>query len=202
MPEAWVPVVGWEGFYEVSDRGRVRGLGRTVVRGNGINQTIKPRVLKSWNNSVDGHPMVVLSDTSKGKRLYAYVHSLMMEAFVGPRPEGMQVRHLNDVFDDNRLENLRYGTRSENGFDRVDNGIHNYAKRDSCKRGHLFAGPNVNIKTEGRYSTRLCKACRLTMGHLYRHPELKPQRDAIADEYYRKIMEGWSGEAENATFGG
>ncbi len=49
------------------------------------------------------------------------VHQLVMQAHVGPCPEGMQVRHLNDVKTDNRLENLAYGTPAENGRDKVAN---------------------------------------------------------------------------------
>lgn len=96
--EVWKPVVGFEGKYEASNRGRVRSL----VAG-------RPRVFKHHVNS-DGYQQVAL-----GKRFTnIYVHSLVLEAFVGPRPEGYECDHINTVRDDNRLENLRWVTKGEN----------------------------------------------------------------------------------------
>jgi len=57
-----------------------------------------------------------------GKPERFFVHQLVLLAFVGPCPEGEEVRHLNDVGNDNRLENLEYGTRKENLADAMRNG--------------------------------------------------------------------------------
>ena len=46
-----------------------------------------------------------------------YVHQLILKAFIGEPPKGQEVRHLNGIPTDNRLENLEYGTRSENIHD-------------------------------------------------------------------------------------
>lgn len=189
--EEWRPIPGWQGFYEVSDQGSVRGVSRTVNRRNNSPMRIAPRVLKSWCNVADGHPMAVLSDMRNGKRSYRYVHALVMEAFVGPLPEGQQVRHLNDVFTDNRLCNLAYGSRSENNFDRVDNGIHHFSKRDRCNQGHLFAGPNLKLRESGRKVARLCAACQWSYKWGYEHPEDKPILRDLANKKYEEIMRGW-----------
>lgn len=58
-----------------------------------------------------------------GKVKYRSVHRLVLEAFVGPCPDGMQCRHLNDHRADNRLENLKWGTPKENGEDKVANDV-------------------------------------------------------------------------------
>lgn len=50
------------------------------------------------------------------------VHQLMLETFVGPRPKGKGACHRNDIKTDNRLENLYWGTRSENWGDAAKNG--------------------------------------------------------------------------------
>ena len=50
------------------------------------------------------------------------VHHLVLDAFVGPRPHGMECRHLDGNKENNRLENLRWGTRSENERDKIAHG--------------------------------------------------------------------------------
>jgi hypothetical protein len=52
----------------------------------------------------------------------AHVHWLVLEAFVGPRPRGMLGLHKNDIKSDNDLENLYWGTPSQNMQDRTRNG--------------------------------------------------------------------------------
>lgn len=54
-----------------------------------------------------------------GRRKNYRIHSLVMNAFVGPAPDEMEIRHINNVSTDNRLANLRYGTHSENMQDKI-----------------------------------------------------------------------------------
>jgi hypothetical protein len=110
--ETWKPVVGHEAAYEVSDHGRVRSLARRVrlvTRQAGeTTRSVPPRILRPGANK-SGHLSVAI-----GRRNNRLVHQLVLEAFVGPRPEGYEVLHCNGDPTDNRLSNLRYGTRSEN----------------------------------------------------------------------------------------
>lgn len=70
-----------------------------------------------------------------GVRRHAFVHVLVLEAFIGPRPESMPCcRHLNDDKKDNRLENLCWGTYAENAADRIRNGIFTRGERASRAR--------------------------------------------------------------------
>ena len=117
--EEWRPVVGFSD-YEVSDLGRVRSYKRVKVR------ILHP----TYNGS--GSMRVELAGK---KRL---VHILVLEAFVGLRPEGMECRHLDGDFTNNKVENLRWGTRSENILDAVRHGTHNNARKTHCKYGHLL----------------------------------------------------------------
>lgn len=57
-----------------------------------------------------------------GKTDSQYVHILVLTAFVGPAPQGHECLHKGDVKDDNRLERLRWGTRSENMYELWENG--------------------------------------------------------------------------------
>lgn len=56
-----------------------------------------------------------------GIKHYKQVHRLVLEAFVGPCPEGLQARHLDDIQSNNRLKNLAWGTSKENAEDKIKN---------------------------------------------------------------------------------
>ena len=57
-----------------------------------------------------------------GKSHKRFVHRLVLETFIGKPKRGQQCRHLNGDRKDPRLENLVWGTRSENQMDRVNHG--------------------------------------------------------------------------------
>ncbi|WP_423489008.1 HNH endonuclease signature motif containing protein [Mycobacteroides sp. PCS013] len=86
------------------------------------------------------------------------VHHAVLAAFVGPRPEGMLVLHSNDDPSDNRLENLRYGTISDNQMDSVANGSHYEAALTHCLRGHEFTEDNI-YRAPNAPRKRGCRAC-------------------------------------------
>lgn len=112
MRERWRPVPDWEGLYEVSDLGRVRSVDREVAGKRGVCR-FKGRPLKLII-SPRGYPRVVLSRPG-AKRWHVDVHVLVMLAFVGPAPAGMEVCHAHGSDPgDVRLVNLRYDTRSAN----------------------------------------------------------------------------------------
>lgn len=110
--EEWRAIPGYEGLYEVSSLGRVRSLDRITRKA----RKVRGVILKSYTSKRSGYQYITFyaKDKWKGFR----VHSLVLLAFVGPRPEGKQSRHLNGVRTDNRLCNLAYGTPSENHADK------------------------------------------------------------------------------------
>ena len=149
MGEEWRAVVGWEGLYEVSSLGRVRSLDRATSHYCGGTLTRQGRELKP-RETPSGHLLVALS---AHRRMYnRRVHRLVLEAFVGPCPEGMEVRHLNGHPADNRVENLVWGTRSENTQDQVLHGVHNQARKQTCPEGHEYD----YVDPKGK---RRCKRC-------------------------------------------
>lgn len=126
--------------YSISDTGIVFGL-------NG--QPLKP-----WLSNRDepwSHWVIRL-----GRGRKRYVHDLVLETFVGPKPEGSCVRHMNGDSRDNRVENLCYGTYSENSYDRVAHGNHHNAVKTTCLRGHEFTDDSTYITTWGGRQCRLC----------------------------------------------
>jgi hypothetical protein len=115
--ETWRPVVGLEGSYEVSDLGNVRSLDRRVnAPQSGGFRLIRGRALKpSLHNS--GYLCVTLC-SGKGREQKRLIQALVLEAFAGPCPPGMESLHGPGGPLDNRWpENLRWGTRTDNVAD-------------------------------------------------------------------------------------
>ena len=143
-------MVGWEGLYEVSSLGRVRTLPRHGRSG---------RILKLQEAKRGGYPAVSMSRNSIGRTFK--VHVLVARAFLGPKPDGMEVLHADDDKTNNAVTNLRYGTRSENLDDRVRNGIHHNSAKTHCIHGHEYTPENtVTIKKANGRTQRACRACR------------------------------------------
>ena len=157
-PEEWRPVVGYEGYYEVSSHGRVRSLDRVVPKG-GHTQTIHGRML-SPSSKQCGHVQVSIIGADRKQRS-RMVHQLVLDAFVGPCPDGMEACHADDDPTNNRIDNLRWGTRSSNMRDRVANGRHNEARKTRCVNGHEFTPENTLVRRPpGRVGNRRdCRAC-------------------------------------------
>lgn len=118
MSERWLPVVGYEGLYEVSNLGRVRSLDRICDGG-------KLRRGRMLGCPVDtkgaGYRFVSLSRHGKGKK--SNVHVLVLEAFVGPRPSPSHEACHNDGDPTNAaLSNLRWDTAAGNWADKWRHG--------------------------------------------------------------------------------
>lgn len=124
MEERWRPVTTHDGYYEVSDIGRVRSVDRTetvvsAIRGV-YQRTWRGRVLVPTLN--DGYPQYSLWKAHKLR--IARSHILVLEAFVGPRPAGLYGCHGDDDRQNNRLGNLYWGTPKQNSDDKIANGHH------------------------------------------------------------------------------
>ena len=108
----WLPIPGYEGYYEVSDLGIVRSVPRHNHRG----AWYSGRILRMQLN-MRGYLQVSLS--KHGRCRNRLVHQLVLTAFAGRRPRGKEARHLNGIKTDCRAVNLKWGTRSENRLDIV-----------------------------------------------------------------------------------
>jgi hypothetical protein len=123
--EYWRDVPGYGGRYRVSDYGRIKSVGWWVFsdirdkQGNVITtrRTWLPGIMRKPTVSTKGRLMVLMRELNNTVR-NRYLHQLVLEAFVGPRPKGMVVRHFPDRNPtNNKLENLCWGTKAENVAD-------------------------------------------------------------------------------------
>lgn len=138
----WLPAPGFEDKYEVSDAGDVRNTSSEKI--------LSPYSLPS------GHRVAGLWRNNKTTK--KYVHRLVLEAFGNPCPQGMECLHINGDPSDNRIENLRWGSRSENMMDEVVAGRHWQTKKTRCKQGHEFTPENTLIRGRKR-TQRVCRTC-------------------------------------------
>lgn len=116
--EKWLPVVGHEGSYEVSNLGRVRSLDRVISIKQPPWTRRKKGVLLKPGKKKSGHVSVVLGREFGSKD----VHVLVAEAFLGPKPDGMECLHWDDNPENNTDTNLRWGTRRQNLHDAIRTG--------------------------------------------------------------------------------
>lgn len=178
--EEWRPVLSHPG-YEVSDLGRVRSVPRVITRTNGARLTIAGGVMRPQPKR-DGHLKVELHKRT------CQVHALVLEAFVGPAPTGHECLHGNGNPADNRLANLRWGTRSENMRDALRHGTHPTGSRTACPREHVLAEPNL---IRSILPDRGCLACNRARARVQwlRSKGIVGDHRALADAYYAEIME-------------
>jgi hypothetical protein len=112
--EFWRDVPGYDGHYQVSDLGRVRSCKTHDGRAG------PTWVLRAPQVGRKGYLMLALY--KRNRQSTRYIHSLVAEAFIGPRPAGKDVAHNNGHPQDNRVTNLRWATKKENQADRLAHG--------------------------------------------------------------------------------
>jgi len=119
--EIWKPVVGYEGYYEVSSHGRVK----SVNKAKGSRSEVNGGILKGYIQKVrHGYYRRCVTLTRDGVVRYFKIHRLVLIAFKGPCPKGKIARHLNGDSLDNWSENLEWGTQKENIHDSIKHGTH------------------------------------------------------------------------------
>lgn len=118
MREEWRDVAGYEGFYQVSNMGRVRSLDRTFLRADGTTATYKSKVLKPA-----GRPYLHVYLSKNNVHDMMRVHRLVAEAFVA-NPENLKcVDHIDCNKTNNRADNLRWCSHLQNMRYAQENGL-------------------------------------------------------------------------------
>jgi len=109
--------------YAVTRDGRVWSKPRLDSRGERCgDRWLKPEV--------SGKGCLQVRLFLSGKRQSRMISRLVLEAWVGPHPDGMECRHLDGDPTNNNLSNLKWGTRSETMRDSIQHGT----RRETCHR--------------------------------------------------------------------
>lgn len=144
----WKPILGFEDKYEVSDTGSVRSLSRQIIRTNGRSLSLSGKVPSPVIRG--GYPSVSL-----GRGVQVSVHVLVAQTFIGSRPIGLEVRHLDGDIWNASVGNLVWGTHSENELDKRRHGTHNNGSKTHCPSGHTYTRENTTLWQGSRY----CRTC-------------------------------------------
>jgi len=174
MSAMWLPVVGYEERYEVSDTGIVRRI-----------DTHRP--LSQYLSKTGAYPEVKLS--RDGRTRTTRVHRIVALAFHGQPAPGHEVRHLDGDRTNNNAENLKWGTKSENRLDSVRHGTHYSHGRHvtHCPQGHEYTPENTRRSRNGK---RHCKRCHLD--RQIRRRAAAKSLDAIAAYDPEELLPGYT----------
>ena len=133
--ENWKDIKGYEGFYQVSNLGRVRSLERDVYFPNGtVNRHIEEKILVP-NLDRYGYQYVALYLNGKAKSIK--VHRLVAEAFLQNTENKPQVNHKNEVKTDNFVENLEWCDNKYNAIYGTKIERQKQTFKDNCKSGKI-----------------------------------------------------------------
>lgn len=116
--EIWKDIKGYESLYQVSDFGRIKSLN--------YNHTKREQILKPHK---DNRKRLHVILHKNGVRKTSHVHKLVMEAFVGPCPKGMEICHNDGNPENNYIKNLRYDTHKNNIKDKIKHGTLLYGQK-------------------------------------------------------------------------
>lgn len=111
MTEVWKDIEGYEGLYQISNLGRVKSLDRVITYKDGRKRKFYSKVLKPLPDK-DGYFHVNL--LKNRKCAHPTIHGLVAKRFIGERPEGYVINHIDENKANNEASNLEYVTQKEN----------------------------------------------------------------------------------------
>ena len=142
--EEWRCIPGFEGRYEVSSLGRVKSYV------GGPTRILRQHIRRHRYLSVR-----LYSGDGSAKRYT--VHRLVLSAFHGPCPPGHEGCHRDGDMQNNRSDNLYWGTREQNMADIKSHGRNFYLRKTHCIHGHEFTPENTKISSYN--GQRVCREC-------------------------------------------
>jgi hypothetical protein len=181
--EYWAPIPSCSG-YEASTHGQIRGVDRVLVNRDGQARAWRGRIMSQHEGDEYGH-----RKSRVGEYGYLFVHRMVLEAFRGPCPEGLEGCHNDGNAAHNHIGNLRWGTRSSNIRDVMAHGHHWPTLTIACPLGHELREPNLR-SYHVMSGKRGCLACSRARARLQYYARKGVELDlrVVADAYYQEIM--------------
>jgi len=143
MREIWKDITDYEGYYQVSNLGRVRSLDREVRTSNGRTILRLGKLISLKPHSKRKYSEINLYRSGKGKA--SKVHRLVAQAFI-PNPENKPVvNHLNGIKNNNRVENLEWCNQSRNAAHSFEIGLQIGMKGSKNHQSKLTSEMVLNI---------------------------------------------------------
>ena len=144
--EIWKPISVYNGYYEVSNLGRVRSITRKIERTDPKNIakkrlfTYKGKLIPFWITK-KGYCRCSISINGISKKYL--VHRLVADAFITNNENKLQVNHINCVKTDNRVENLEWVTNYENYLHSVENGLQVNSLKNLFRKKNIDGDKNL-----------------------------------------------------------
>lgn len=160
MTEIWKDVVGYEGFYQVSNLGRVKSVGKYDRLGRYHKERIK-------STADNGNGYLIVNLKHNGKQQMKTVHRLVAEAFMINPHNYCDINHIDGDKKNNHLDNLEFCTHSSNMLHAVKLGLHNeFGKRKvlCVETGTVFESIKAAEQWVGVKGSRLSNVCQLKRG--------------------------------------
>ena len=158
--EIWKDIKGYEGIYQISNRGRVKSFHNN-----------RELIMKPSDNG-NGYKLVGLKN--KGHRKNKYIHRLVGETFI-PNPNKYKyINHIDYNIENNIVTNLEWCTAKQN--------IHHSRKNMRVPKSNRPSKYGKGIRyRSGRFEVSLCHQ---HGGTFYNYEDAKARRDEIFEEYY------------------
>ena len=158
--ETWLAVVGYEGLYEVSSDGRIRNARTGRLKVYTYDKQKRRPFVGLWRNN---------------KIRTIDPHKAVLEAFIGPRPKGMEACHNNGDPFDNKVANLRWDTTRNNQLDRIKHGTSNRGERCAAVKltetqvRAIRADTRLQREIAAEYGVRANTISRIKCGRRWAH---------------------------------
>lgn len=130
--EVWKQIEGYENFYEVSNKGRVRSVDRIGIHAVHKKEFVKKGIILKPEEKSKLYPRVFLSKNNKVRT--EYVHRLVAQAFLKRDKERNHINHKNGIKNDNRIENLEWCTQLENNEHGFKTGLLKHGQESNLSR--------------------------------------------------------------------
>lgn len=128
IQEIWLPIKDYESHYEISNMGRIRSIGRIILRSNKKGILPKKGIILKQKINAEGYCIILLYKNTKRKKFF--LHRLVANAFILNPDNKPYINHKNAVKTDNKVDNLEWCTPMENSthYYRSVNPLHNFNK--------------------------------------------------------------------------